>query len=155
MLQVLLKLLKSFPVTPNDLSHVSKEQLIISQTTAGICGWPPEGNGQLSPSFLSMPMFAFNLCWSLENGKFSTKAELKGGKKPQPEKGLVLWAVFSKALCFQPGSFRVFSSLFLTPVLHNPQMEKWKAAVIEVSRPCCCLFKKGVFFTSCQATSIC
>lgn len=72
-------------------------------------------------------MFAFNLCWSVENGKFSTKAELGGREKTQHEKGLVLWDVFSEALWFYPGCFRVFSSLFLTPVLHNPgALPRWR-----------------------------
>lgn len=59
------------------------------------------------------------------------KLNWSGGKETQYEKGFILWDVFS------PGCPRVFSSL------HT--MEKWKAAVIEVSCRSCWLFAKGFF----------
>lgn len=70
----------------------------------------------------------------------------KGGKKTQPKKGLVLWDVFPSTLV----SPRLFPCVF-QPVSHPgaaqsqcpPQMEKWKAAVIEVSSRSCWLFAKG------------
>lgn len=73
-------------------------------------------------------MFAFNLCWSVENGKFSTKAELKGGKKTHSmRKGLFCGMCFPKHSGFSQALSVCFPALFLTPVLHNPSaLPRWR-----------------------------
>lgn len=95
-------------------------------------------------------MFAFNLCWSVENGKFSTKAELKAGKKHTAwERACFVGYVFQSTLVLAGLSPCVFQ-----PVSHPgaaqsqcpPQMEKWKAAAIEVSLSFLLTVWKGVFY---------
>jgi len=58
-----------------------------------------------------MPMFGFNLCWSVENGKFSTKAEL--GEKYSMRKDLFVGYAFKSTMVL----YRPFLYAF-QPVCH-------------------------------------